>query len=102
MKQDDLFPPSAVDQLIDRMADAALAEIKAMAEHARRSIGQRTRLDHFRRRLARKRIARMTLPELQREANLRASRLLDLLAARRVRHVVGAGNLVHVVQPEQP
>ena len=32
---------------------AALAEIRDMAEHARRSIGQRTREDHLRRALRR-------------------------------------------------
>jgi hypothetical protein len=36
--------------LIDQRSAEIMAEIKAMAESARRSIGQLTRIDHFRRR----------------------------------------------------
>ena len=46
-----LFFEDRQTELIERLAAEAHAEILAMAEHARRSIGQRTRLDHFRRRL---------------------------------------------------
>lgn len=43
----------ANEALIERRADEIKAEVIRMAESARRSIGQLTRLDHFHRRMER-------------------------------------------------
>ncbi len=53
MTQIELFEPLAHERVIEALATEALSEIKAAAEHARRSIGQKTRIDFFKRRVFR-------------------------------------------------
>ncbi len=53
MTQIELFEPSVTELLIETHARIAIADVRAMAEHARRSIGQRTRLDYFQRKVQR-------------------------------------------------
>lgn len=85
---------SEVELLIERLASEAHAEIKAMAESARRSIGQMSRLDHFHRR-----VARMVNPRPPRLFK-RGQRVRDSLLLRHGKHVfIQLGDLTHVARP---
>lgn len=76
----DPWPYESVRLLVERRAAEALAEIKAMAESARRSIGQSSRQDHLRRRIERERLAQTDRPTLQQLANKMSAHRLAALA----------------------